>query len=238
MSDRDKLARATDGGHDMIRLFTAANQIEARALQGYLEANGVQCYIQGAEHNALYGGLGDFLIELHLLVPSREAERAAELVTAFRNAEPVIDEDEWRSGDAPDGYYSGSPDSDDDQDSDGDQDGEGAPLVRSSRLGRNPRLAALLALLPSFGSAHFYTGVVSSGHGLKALQLLGVMLFVFDGVPSFLYLLSITTAVMMDMHGGIQRAVRNAAAQPQPLPRAELPRMKLLRDKTRPDTET
>ncbi len=82
------------GGGELVRLTTAADNIEASAVRSLLEANGVRCVIQGEQHRSMLGILGAY-IELNLLVPAIDLDRAQQILSAREvpSDEGIYDED-------------------------------------------------------------------------------------------------------------------------------------------------
>jgi hypothetical protein len=190
--------------HDLVRLTSCGNPVEAGALREYLEANGVQAFVQGEHHSSMLGQMGSFLIDLNVLVQQRQLGEAQGLLEAFENAEP-LDED--------DGSY-------DDDDGGGlielDPNPPRAEL-RVGRVGRRPKIAALLALVPSFGFAHFYTGAFIRGFILAAVETAGILLLATNLT---LGIGLIALAIFVDLAAGSTRAGELAAREPPELPAA------------------
>lgn len=70
-------------GSNLALLKTCGDSAEAAALRSLLEANDIPCVVQGEQHSAMLGGvMGGAIIELAVMVPSRELERAQALLAA------------------------------------------------------------------------------------------------------------------------------------------------------------
>lgn len=70
-------------GSNLALLKTCGDPAEAAALRSLLDANGISCVIQGEQHSAMLGAvMGGALIELGVLVASKDLERARELLDA------------------------------------------------------------------------------------------------------------------------------------------------------------
>lgn len=63
---------------DLVLLQTCGDNQEATVLKSRLEAEGIFCVIQGENHRAMLGMMGSY-IELRVLVPENELERARNL---------------------------------------------------------------------------------------------------------------------------------------------------------------
>src|SRR5688572_10072903 len=120
-------------GDDLVFVATAPDPVMAAAMRGFLEGHGVFCHVQGENHSSILGARGVILIDLRLLVPERDKEKAIELLEAFVAETHVEDE--------------GNEEVDEEPRSLG---GHGL----SGR--RNPRTAMVLAVFPSFGFGHMY----------------------------------------------------------------------------------
>ena len=75
---------------DLVTIASCGDSTEASLIRGFLESEGVYCYIQGEEHRQLLGVLGSYVVP-QVMVKREDAEQATELVDVFRNS--VSDED-------------------------------------------------------------------------------------------------------------------------------------------------
>ena len=205
MAEAKETAPETVDGHDLARVATASGALEAQALQDYLDAHGILCHVQGLEHNTLLGGMGHFAIELHLLVPESRLPEAAELIEAFRSAEPDFDEDEYHWN----------------EDDEGALDAGERSKNRGifGRLGRNPATATKLAIIPSLGFGHMYAGAWTRGGILAVTELVGLALL---GSSTALGIALIALAVGVDLVGSRARIHALGPAEPV-APRPQLP---------------
>lgn len=169
-------------GRDLVHLTTCGNPIEAGALREYLADHGVFAYVQGEHHSSMLGQYGSFLIDLRVLVAEDRLDEARELYQAFREADPV-DPDEL---DAEAGVV------------DLDPNPPRAQLVSGG--GKRPAVAAMLAIVPSFGFGHFYSGAYGRGLFLAAVQAIGVALLTSDMV---LGVGVIVAAMVIDLGDGM-----------------------------------
>lgn len=72
----------TDGS-SLVLLKTCGDPVEASAVRSLLDANGIYCVVQGENHRQMLGVvMGGAIIELRVLVPERELERAQALLAA------------------------------------------------------------------------------------------------------------------------------------------------------------
>ncbi|TNV55331.1 DUF2007 domain-containing protein [Corallococcus exiguus] len=72
---------------DFQLLTTCGDESEAALVRALLEANGIPCLVQGEQHRSMLGVAGAF-IELRVLIPSGELERARELLRSVPQEEP------------------------------------------------------------------------------------------------------------------------------------------------------
>jgi putative signal transducing protein len=153
-------------GDDLVFLTTAADPIEADAIRDFLAGHQVSCHVQGDRHDSLLGGSGvPELVDLQLMVFRRDLARAEELLDAFDadvegEAEPIGGEPTraplaW----IPAGPMVAPP-----------------PAPKRPPRRRNPRTAALMALVPSFGAGHLYARGWIMGGLLALIQIAGVLL--------------------------------------------------------------
>lgn len=70
---------------DLVAIAVCADSTEASLIRGFLEAEGVYCYVQGEEHRQLLGVLGAY-VEPRVMVKRGEVEQATELVELFRGS--------------------------------------------------------------------------------------------------------------------------------------------------------
>lgn len=64
-------------------LTTCANPADASVLRSLLEANGILCVVQGEQHSGLLGpAMGGAIIEVRVLVATKDLEKARTLLTA------------------------------------------------------------------------------------------------------------------------------------------------------------
>lgn len=75
----------------MQRIHEPADLMEAQMLISMLRSEGVAVYLQGAD---LVGGMGELpaLGLLGLMVEDEHAQRARELITAYQQATPIVDD--------------------------------------------------------------------------------------------------------------------------------------------------
>lgn len=204
-------ALATVDGHDLVRVATANGALEAQALKDYLKDHDILCHIQGLEHKGMLGNLGHFVIELHLLVPKIHAAAAAELVEAFRNAEPEFDEDDYHWNENDEGALEAS------------ELGKDRGVLGT--MGRNLNTATSLAIVPSFGLGHMYTGAWSRGGILAITEIFGLAML---GSKTALGIALIALAVVVDLVGSRARIHALGPAEAA-APRPQLPRMRVVR---------
>ncbi|NOK37643.1 hypothetical protein D7W79_33565 [Corallococcus exercitus] len=74
--------------HDFQLLTTCGDSSEAALLRALLEANSIPCIVQGEQHRSMLGVAGAY-IEVRVLVPSGELERARELLKSVPQEEPL-----------------------------------------------------------------------------------------------------------------------------------------------------
>ena len=70
---------------DLVAIATCGDSTEASLIKGFLESEGVFCYVQGEEHRQMLGVLGAY-VEPKVMVKRGEAEQANELVELFRRS--------------------------------------------------------------------------------------------------------------------------------------------------------
>lgn len=73
--------------HDFQLLTTCGDESEAALVRGLLEANGIPCIVQGEQHRSMLGVAGSF-IELRVMVPANELERAHALLKSVPQEDP------------------------------------------------------------------------------------------------------------------------------------------------------
>lgn len=72
----------TDGS-SLVLLKTCGDPVEASAVRSLLDANGIYCVVQGENHRQMLGVvMGGAVIDLRVLVPEQELERAQALLAA------------------------------------------------------------------------------------------------------------------------------------------------------------
>jgi hypothetical protein len=76
----------------LVHLASAGNNAEASILRSYLEDHGIHCYVQGENHRAMLGVLGGY-IEINLMVPEADLDRARLLLQEYENASIAPDDD-------------------------------------------------------------------------------------------------------------------------------------------------
>ena len=197
-----KLAPMPDA--EFQRLTDAANVMEAGAIKELLAAHDIDCFIKGEQHAAMFGAYGA-AIGFDIMVRTADLERAAELVAAFHEAEPVDDLEEEAMaavhadthGPDFDGDFDALFDADFDALFDGDQPAD----PRTGML--SVRKAAVLSCVPAFGFGHFYTAAFQRGAMLGLAQLIGIAL-ALSGNPAALAITA--AAVAVDAVGASQRA--------------------------------
>jgi hypothetical protein len=69
----------TESVNDLVLLKTCGDNAEASLTRGLLEANGIECVVQGEQHRSMLGTLGSY-IDLRVLVRAADADRARELL--------------------------------------------------------------------------------------------------------------------------------------------------------------
>jgi hypothetical protein len=70
-------------GSNLALLKTCGDSAEAAALRSLLDANDIPCVVQGEQHSAMLGSvMGGSLIELGVMVASKDLERARALLEA------------------------------------------------------------------------------------------------------------------------------------------------------------
>jgi Putative prokaryotic signal transducing protein len=70
-------------GSNLALLKTCGDPAEAAALRSLLDANGLSCVVRGEHHSAMLGGaIGGALIEIDVLVASKDLEQARALLEA------------------------------------------------------------------------------------------------------------------------------------------------------------
>lgn len=150
------------------------------SVRSLLESEGIEVFVQGENHRALEGGLLAAVIELRVMVRFKDLEDARELLEELDYAEHL-----------PADPIEPDPD---DKSLQQFQQRELKPLDPT----RDPRKAALWALLIPFGGGHFYAGRRGYALALALVQCLNVafwmagwgvtqmalMLVVFDAVFS------------------------------------------------------
>ncbi len=70
---------------DLVTIATCGESTEASLIKGFLESEGVFCYVQGEEHRQMLGVLGAY-VEPKVMVKRGDVERAVELVELFRGS--------------------------------------------------------------------------------------------------------------------------------------------------------
>lgn len=158
-----------------MRLTGSGSQMEAGALREYLQQNGVFCFIQGEHHSSIFGSSGVVAVPLNLLVPREDLERARELLIAFRDGEPIFEEEEEYD--------------------------EPEESIEPMRRAYSRRKAVILAFFPSFGCSHLYTGAWGRALVLAITQFVGMTMLVY--APAFALLVPL--AVITDLIGGSTR---------------------------------
>ncbi len=76
-------------GDDLVVLTDASGTVEAGAIRAFLEDNEIFVYVQGEHHSSLLGAVGAIAIGMNIMVPRSQLARAAELLEAYRHAEPI-----------------------------------------------------------------------------------------------------------------------------------------------------
>lgn len=72
----------TDGS-SLVLLKTCGDPVEASAVRSLLDANGIYCVVQGENHRQMLGVvMGGAVIEMRVLVPEQELERAQAVLAA------------------------------------------------------------------------------------------------------------------------------------------------------------
>jgi hypothetical protein len=168
-------------GDDLVFVATAPDPVMAAAMRGFLEGHGVFCHVQGENHSSILGARGVVLIDLRLLVPERDRDKAIELLEAFA-AEAEVDGEEAEP----------------------EEEGEPRSLGGHGLSGRrNPRTATVLALVPSFGFGHMYARAFFRGMFLFTTEVVGITL-----LPTRLWvgITMIGLAIVTDALGGPVRA--------------------------------
>jgi len=177
---------------NLVRLTNAGSQMEAGALREYLEQNDIFCFIQGEQHSSIFGAANVVAVELNLLVPPEDLERAHELVVAFREGEPIYDEEQEEEEEEPE------------------------ESLEPMRREHSRRKALILAFFPSFGCSHLYSGAWGRAVLLAGTQFLGMTFLVVE--PIFAALVPL--AVITDALGGTARV--RATQEPNPPPMARV----------------
>lgn len=72
---------------DLIKVYTANDNMEADLLKGILEQDNIYCFIQGYQHRSMLGPLGGYL-DLDIMVPTDKAEEARNLINAYLQISP------------------------------------------------------------------------------------------------------------------------------------------------------
>ncbi len=207
---KDDSALERAGGHELIQVGTANGPLEAQALQDYLDAHDILCHVQGTEHSSLLGNMGNLIIELNLMVPRRHAHQAVELIEAFRNATPEFDEQDYEWNETDDDALAMT------------EHGKDRGIL--ARIGRDPSTATTLAIVPSFGFGHIYTGAWLRGGILAMTEMIGLAML---GASPLTGVGLVALAVLVDLFGA--RARVNAQGPVPEQPRARLPRVSVVR---------
>jgi hypothetical protein len=69
-------------GSTLTLLKTCTDSAEAATLRSLLDANGIPCVIQGEQHHAMLGVMGGAVIDMNVLVSTKDLERAQALLQA------------------------------------------------------------------------------------------------------------------------------------------------------------
>jgi|GEM_PF-2836475 len=194
------------------RLTDAGNVMEAGALREFLEAHGIQCFVKGEQHASMLGSFGA-AIGFEVMVPTARFDEATALLAAFREAGPVDDlEAQALAAAHPDGGV-------------WPEDAGEGDTAETAML-RSPTTAMTLAVIPSLGCAHFYTGAFQRGLLLAGVQLFAVAM-ALKGNLAFFGLAA--AAIAADMLGGVSRVkTLNAEVQTAGAVRGGLPQARLL----------
>ena len=75
----------TTDDRDLVAVAVCGDSTEASLLKGFLEAEGLYCYVQGEEHRQMLGVLGAY-VEPRIMVRGEDVEQAAELVELLRGS--------------------------------------------------------------------------------------------------------------------------------------------------------
>ncbi len=142
----------------LVLLKICRDQVEAMSVRGLLEAEGIEVFVQGENHRAMEGALLGAIIELRAMVRFKDLEDARELIEELDYAEHLPPEEV-------------EPDPED-KSLQQFQAREIAPIDTT----RDPRKAALFALVIAFGGGHYYAGRRGFALCLAAIQALNVAL--------------------------------------------------------------
>ena len=127
------------------------------SVRSLLESEGIEVFVQGENHRALEGGLLAAVIELRVMVRFKDLEDARELLEELDYAEHLPPEPS-------------EPDPDDKSLQQFQQ-----RALKPLDTTRDPRKAALLAVLIPFGAGHFYAGRRGYAVVLAVVQCLNVV---------------------------------------------------------------
>lgn len=142
----------------LVLLKICRDQVEAMSVRGLLEAEGIEVHIHGENHRAMEGALLGAIIELRAMVRFKDLEDARELIEELDYAEHLPAEEV-------------EPDPDD-RSLQQFQAREIVPIDTT----RDPRKAALLALVLPFGAGHYYAGRRGFAMSIAMIQVLNVAL--------------------------------------------------------------
>jgi hypothetical protein len=201
----------------LVAIRSCVSSDEAQVVRSFLEAEGIQVYLQGENHRALLGMMGPY-IELRIMVPPEQAEEAVALLASASEGIGGLSESEDALGGLSEtadpagalsvpGVRAAT---------DGDEPASFASSTSTLRP-KLPVMAVFLSLCVTFGTGHLYAGATKRGIGLGMLEIAALAwCWHFPG-SSGLGLLAILAIVATDAVGATQQLARLTR-------RSELPR--------------
>lgn len=194
---------------DLVTIASCGDSTEASLIRGFLESEGVYCYIQGEEHRQLLGVLGSYVVP-QVMVKREDAEQATELVDVFRNS--VSDEDlEQQAG------------IDEELEFDDAAVEEDGPYRSPARLksednSRKPAFSLAMGMILGLGQGHRVAGAKIRGLILAALEIAIIITTIHGSIALHLGLGIIALMHACDGIGGALVAYDHNRSLPKKLP--------------------
>ena len=193
---------------DLVAIASCGDSTEASLIRGFLESEGVYCYVQGEEHRQLLGVLGSY-VEPRVMVKRGDVEQATELVEVFRNS--VSDEDlDQQAGFDEELEF---------DDSAVEQDGpyRSPARVKSGDRARRPAFSLAMGLIFGLGQGHRIAGARIRGLILAAVEIVLIVTTIRGSVAPHLGLGIIALMHACDGIGGALVAHEHNKSLPRKL---------------------